>query len=198
MSAEKQDRIGQRIRRLRKSKNLSLRALGERAGLSATAIGRIERGESSPTVVTLQQLARALELPVIAFFKEGQEIFTLFVKREALHRCHAYGALVETLGQELPHQCLEPFIITLDPEERKISEAYIHTGEEFVYCLEGRVEYRVGNQLYPMESGDSLLFKGDQPHAFRNLGDSPARILVVIQETELAARHRTRRMHKQV
>jgi transcriptional regulator with XRE-family HTH domain len=190
--------VGVKIRMLRKRKGLSLRALAELSGLSTNAISRIERGENSPTVASLRLLANGLEVPVTDFFKDESEEVTVFVPAD--HRSHTrtIGQLIESLGTGLPDQNLEPFMITVDPGSGTTSDPYTHPGEEFVHCLEGTVEYRVGNQLYQLNSGDSLLFKADQPHCFRNPSEEPASIMLVLQEQEAEGRRLAREAHMEI
>lgn len=176
--------VGQRIRELRKSKGLSLRALAELSGLSPNAISLIERGENSPTVSSLRQLANALEVPIAAFFQDPSEERVAFVKLDQRSRSFAEGVAMESLATGLIEQRLEPFLVTIDPGAGMNSETYSHTGEEFIHCLEGLIEYRVEDRLYQMEPGDSLLFKASQIHNFRNSSPSPAVALIVIEESE--------------
>ncbi len=64
------------------------------------------------------------------------------------------------------------------------SETMMHPGQEFVYCLEGTVQYEVGNQTYDLQAGDSLMFHATQPHRFWNRGAAIARVLLIFQATE--------------
>ncbi len=190
--------VGPRIRTLRTRKGLSMRALAEAAGLSTNAISKIERGETSPTVSSLRRISNALEVPVISIFKEPEEEAAMFMKREHRPRTQAVGAIIETLGTGLPDQSLEPFLMILDPEAGNTSDTYTHSGEEFVFCLEGEVEYRVGDRLYRMEIGDSLLFDPTQPHSFRNPTQDQAKILIIIQEQDPESRRLAQQAHAKI
>jgi len=173
--------VGLRIRTLREQQGFSLRTLSERCGLSINAISRIERGENSPTVASLRQLATALEVPITDFFAEEVPQVTVFVKRDRRPGSSANGVLLESLGTGLPEQRLEPFVLTLDPGAETTVNPVTHPGEEFVHCLEGRVEYFVGDQVYWLEAGDSLLFQAEQGHKCANTSQVPAVILLVFE-----------------
>lgn len=175
--------VGHRIRSLRGEKGYSLRALAGISGLSPNAISMIERGENSPTVSTLRRLANALEVPIAAFFQEPSEERVAFVKRDQRTRSVAEGIAMESLATGLIEQRLEPFLVSIDPGAGTRAETYSHTGEEFVYCLEGRLEYRVEDRLYQIEPGDSLLFKASQTHSFRNASPAPAVALIILEES---------------
>lgn len=176
--------VGFRIRALREQQELSLRALSERCGLSINAISRIERGENSPTVASLHQLATALKVPITSFFAEETRQATVFVKRNRRPISSADGIWLESLGTGLPNQHLEPFLLTLEPGAENTADPITHLGEEFVHCLEGKVEYLVGDQVYWLEAGDSLLFQAEQEHKCANPSQAPAVILLVFETVD--------------
>jgi transcriptional regulator with XRE-family HTH domain len=185
--------VGQRIRLLREMQGLSLRALAERCGLSTNAISRIERGENSPTVASLHLLATALNVPITEFFRAAADRTTVYVKREHRLRSQHSGMDIESLGIGLRNQQLEPFLVTLQPGTGIDTEPITHAGQEFVYCVEGQIEYQIGSDTYFLEQGDSLLFEASQPHQFRNGSTVPALILLVFQTQE--GNHSARRSH---
>jgi transcriptional regulator with XRE-family HTH domain len=173
--------VGKRIRLLREQRGLSLRALAERCGLSLNAISKIEHGENSPTVASLHQLAKALEVPITAFFHNEVEKTTVYVKKADRVQSERHGIRLESLGSGLRNQQLEPFVFTLEPNHSENAEWITHTGQEFVYCFAGTVEYRVSDSVYMLEPGDSLIFEAIQPHCFRNIGSDSAMLLLVYQ-----------------
>jgi len=61
----------------------------------------------------------------------------------------------------------------------------VHTGREFVYCLQGRILYTVQDREYVLEGGDSLCFEAYLPHCWRNAGAQPARVLLVLCPTDM-------------
>lgn len=185
--------VGQRIRRIREQQRLSLRALAKRCGLSINAISLIERGENSPTVSSLHLLATALGVSITDFFEDEHEQAVVFVRPAARLRSEADGISMESLGIGLRNQQLEPFLVSVASGKGTIDQPIIHPGEEFVYCLEGEVEYCVGNEIYRLEPGCSLLFQAAQPHCFRNATKVPARLMMVFDTGE--GGHLARRLH---
>jgi SAM-dependent methyltransferase/transcriptional regulator with XRE-family HTH domain len=173
--------VGQQLRRLRSESRLSLRALARDSGLSVNAISRIERGESSPTVSSLQRLAQALGKDITEFFKAAPERSTVVVREHQRARTRGEGLLLESLGTGLPGQRMGPFLMTLMPGACGAEEPISHAGEEFVYCLEGEVDYKVQGEWQRLRAGDSLIFLASQPHLCRNTGLEKARLLLVIQ-----------------
>ena len=176
--------VGTRIREIREAKGYSLRTLAERSGLSLNAISRIERGENSPTVSSLQRLATALAVPINEFFKTGKEYVTIVVRKNQRSRTRGEGVLFESLGNGLPGQMIEPFLMTLLPGATGGEEPISHAGEEFVYCVEGEIEYLVDEEWHRLEAGDSLLFQSPQPHMCRNTSLEQAILLLIVLAAE--------------
>ncbi len=176
--------VGNNVREIREEKGYSLRGLAERSGLSLNAISRIERGESSPTVSSLQRLSTALSVPINRFFEMGIEYATVLVRKNQRMRTRGEGVLFESLGSGLPGQMIEPFIMTLLPGTVGGEEPISHAGEEFVYCVEGEVEYLVNDEWHRLEAGDSLLFQSPQPHMCRNTSLNQAIVLLIILAIE--------------
>ena len=184
--------VGSRIRKIRESQKLSLRALSERCGLSANAISLIERGENSPTVSSLHRLATALEVPITDFFQEETRVNAIQVKHAQGLRFQNNSATIESLGIGLPNQQLEPFRMTIAPGVDNLNDPISHPGEEFVHCLEGEVKYWVGDREFILNAGDSLLFDATQPHCWKNPNQKPAAVILVFQTSQgdLSARQR--------
>jgi transcriptional regulator with XRE-family HTH domain len=190
--------VGTRIRFLREQRGFSLRALAGKSGLSVNAIGMIERGENSPTVSSLHNLANALEVRIVDFFEAPHEYSTVFVKKHQRLATQGDDVTMESLGYGIRNQQLEPFLVTLEPGGAGNAAAGIdrrdpetghgdpveHPGQEFVFCISGQVIYEVGGSDYILEEGDSILFDATQPHRFRNDEDQPAQLIIVFQATD--------------
>jgi len=176
--------VGRRIRSLREERGYSLRALAERCGLSANAISLIERGENSPTVSSLHLLAQAFNVSITNFFETDHEEAVVFVQPDTRLRSAANGIVMESLGIGLRNQQLEPFLITLAPGSGNLDQPVTHAGEEFVYCLEGALEYAIKDHVYRLEPGTSLLFDASLDHCFCNVGAKPTVVLMIFYAGE--------------
>ncbi len=173
--------VGQRIRDLRTSRGLSLRALAALSKLSTNAISLIERGDNSPTVSSLHNLATALAVPITAFFEQQPDGQVIHMKRDRRPVSETAGVRMENLGSGLPNQQLEPFLLLIEPGVSSTSSQITHSGEEFVYVLSGALVCRINEQEYNLEEGDSLLFLASQPHVYRNETRKAAQILIIFQ-----------------
>jgi transcriptional regulator with XRE-family HTH domain len=172
-------KVGMRIRALRDQRSLSLRALAELCGLSINAISQIERGENSPTVASLHRLATAMNVPITDFFQDEARQTTVFVKRDLGLRSQSNGVIMESLGIGLFNQQLEPFRMIIQPGVEKVDDPISHSGEEFIHCMEGEIEYCVGERVFQLEQGDSLLFDATQMHSYRNRTNQRVVLLII-------------------
>jgi transcriptional regulator with XRE-family HTH domain len=173
--------VGRRLRELRIEHDFSIRELAERSNLNVNTIGLIEKGKSSPSVSTLQQIALALDIPITAFFETGLPKTNIVFQKagQRLKGNFTHGTL-ENLGTGLAHQNVEPFMVTLEPEAGSGDVPMVHTGLEFVFCLEGHVIYTIEGQAFLLEPGDSLLFEARLPHSWGNGDLTPSRFLLVL------------------
>jgi len=173
--------VGARLRMLRAGAGLSIRALAEMSGLNVNTLSLIENGKTSPSVSTLQQLASALGVPVTEFFvTEGGNQTVVYQKDKARPRALFEHGVIEDLGAGMSRFGAEPLIVTLEADADSGKNPIVHTGREFVYCLEGRIAYTVDSETYFLEPGDSLLFEAYLPHRWKNADTKPSRLLLVL------------------
>jgi transcriptional regulator with XRE-family HTH domain len=173
--------VGRRLRELRAARGLSIRALAEQSGLNVNTLSLIENQRTSPSVSTLQQLAQTLQVSISAFFETNQGNRQVVLQKAGArpHAAFTHGS-IEDLGAGMPRFGAEPLIVTLTPKADSGKNPIVHTGREFVYCLEGQVTYTVDTEDYDLEPGDSLFFEAYLPHRWVNSGDGPSRNLLVL------------------
>jgi transcriptional regulator with XRE-family HTH domain len=179
--------IGRELRALRQQQSLTVADLSQKAGLSGGMLSKIENGQASPSLTTLQALAQALQVPLTAFFRGYEET------RPVIHVKAGEGVETERTGTRAGHQynllghigsnssgvIVEPYLITLTTAS-DVFPTFQHEGMEFLYMLEGAVDYRHGDRIFPLRPGDSLFFDADAPHGPEVLVALPARYLSVI------------------
>jgi transcriptional regulator with XRE-family HTH domain len=177
--------VGRRLRELRKEHGLSIRALARQSGLNVNTLSSIENNKTSPSVSTLQQVASALQLPINAFFESKIIPQTIVYQKERGRQTAAFthGTLSD-LGAGFTRSGLEPFLVTLDSGADSGDTPIVHTGLEFVYCLQGVISYEVDSKTYNLAPGDSLLFEAHLPHRWWNAGSDPSRSLLLLSPTD--------------
>lgn len=179
--------IGHEVRTYRKKLGITVADLAAATGMSVGMLSKIENGNISPSLTTLQALSKALGMPITAFFRGFEEPKSAsFVKagegvnleRRGTRAGHHYS-LLGHIENNTSGVVVEPYLITLNAES-DIFPTFQHEGMEFLYMLEGEVVYRHGDSLYRMQAGDSLFFDADAPHGPEELVRLPARYLSII------------------
>jgi len=178
--------VGGCLRKLRESRNLTIRALAERSGLAINTLSLIENARSSPSVSTLQQLAMALEVPITSFFETKEpESNVAHIKADERPRASFDCGILEDLGAGSRIQAVEPFVVTMNPNTDSGHPDIAHSGYEFVYCLEGRIAYSIEGHTYLLEPGDSLLFEAFLPHRWQNLSTEESRSILILHTMDI-------------
>lgn len=177
--------IGREVRRLRKSIDLTVAELGAAAGISAGTLSKIENGSLSPSLGTLDALAKALNVSISRLFADTDERRDCsFVKagtgvrieRRGTKAGHLYDLLGHSLGGAIG---VEPYLITLAEDAAPYTH-FRHAGVEFIYMLSGKVRYRHGDRTYLMEPGDALFFDAAARHGPEELIKLPMYYLSII------------------
>jgi transcriptional regulator with XRE-family HTH domain len=173
--------VGNRVRSLRHQRGLSLRALAELCELSPNTISLIERGETSPSVSTLQRLATALGVQINTFFADPAEpAKTILTRTDERTRSGSASVLLESLGYGIEGQSCDPFIVTLKGGAGSGRRMMAHPGSELIHCLEGEVDIEVAGEGHRLVPGDTVLFRAEQAHRWRNPGEEPAVFLLIM------------------
>jgi len=194
--------VGRRLRSIRIQRGLSLKSLSEKSGLNINTLSLVENGKTSPSVSTLQQLSTALAVPISYFFESKPEAKRLSFTRADDRSCIRIGeALMENLGENLIDNAIQSFVISLPPGSGSGECPVVHTGQEFVYCLDGNLEYTVDETLYELKPGDSLVFHAHLTHCWKNTGNTAAKFILTLSSTdkyeEPGGRHFSIKQNKQ-
>jgi transcriptional regulator with XRE-family HTH domain len=177
--------VGTQVHHLRVAAGVSAVALSRRSGVSRSMLSRIENGQVSPSVETLDRLANALEVPLSRFFAEQRyrTDFSHVPSGKGL-RVERFGAVAdyryELLGHVLSGNLfVEPYLVILEAEA-KPQVTFQHPGLKFLYLLSGDVSYRYGPRRVKLRVGDSLLFDATALHGIEDIGTLPVSYLSVV------------------
>ena len=183
-----EDAIGRQVRIYRVQLSMTIADLARQSGLSPGMLSKIENGQTSPSLTTLQLLAGALNVPVTALFRKYEQdreaSFVqagkgLVIDRRGTGTGHQYHLLGHSVGDRSMR--VEPYLIVIS-EASDVFPLFQHEGVEFIYMLEGEMMYRHGSHVYTLNVGDSLYFDSDAPHGPEDLNRLPIRFLSFIVE----------------
>jgi transcriptional regulator with XRE-family HTH domain len=180
--------IGKKIRDLRKKAGLVLQDLSDRTGLSKPLLSQIEKEVVSPPIATLLKISKALNINISFFFQDNtlEEKVVLVRKDESkvidsrFFGREESGYYYEALAYKKSKKYMEPFLVEFKRKRENQLSYFSHDGEEFIYLLEGTLEFRTEDQQYILQPGDSLYFESSAPHAYRAMGRRNARALTVV------------------
>jgi len=201
------DFLGGVLKQRRLAQHLTIQDVADLCDISRGMLSRIENGQAAPSLDTLHRICRGMGISMSNLFKDfdvpdGGARYVprgegMVVVRRGTRRGHSYELLSYDQG---PKKLFEPFLITLD-DESEVFPRFQHEGTEFIYMLEGVLEYRVGKHSYLLKSGDALTFQGNIPHGPEALRSVPIRFLSVILYPETdeksSARASSKRSFKQ-
>jgi transcriptional regulator with XRE-family HTH domain len=162
--------IGTSLREMRESRNFNAKELAEAADVSAAMISRIENGQVSPSISTLNALSDALDMPVVSFFREtatDHVDFTHVKKGQGIQstriidkHSHDYINLASHMRRDLS---FEAHFVTMERQDAD-APTYIGHGVVFMHVKEGEAKFNYGQKTIHLKEGDSLTLDSELSH----------------------------------
>jgi transcriptional regulator with XRE-family HTH domain len=172
--------IGRRIRNLRHIKGLTLKDLADRTLCSESMLSKVENGKAQVSLTLLHRIVHSLDITITALFSESradQGVVTR-AKDRSTFRIDANGSRLERLIPPNLGHLLEGNLHILEPGGGS-DGILTHEGEEVGYVLNGVFELTVSGVQYVLHSGDSFVYRSEEPHSYRNPGKETTRVLWV-------------------
>lgn len=173
--------LGARIRALRLARGSTLRQLAAQAGVTESFLSQVERGVASPSIASVQRIARALGQSIAELFATDEtagSVVRVGDRRRVVYQ--GLGAVDEFLTRSTDGR-LQVILSTIQPGGGTGEEAYSHdSDEEVVIVLEGVLDLWVGPEHYRLETGDAVTHSSRVPHRNTNPGPGVARVLFCI------------------
>ena len=183
--------IIKRIKTLRKNRNITLKTLAKETGFTVGYLSRIENSMTAPPIPTLDRIARGLGMNIGYLLQEEKENhprdldpdLQVSKKKGISERKLNYdtekGYRFEALALEMSERNMHPYLITAEFDFGEIQQ---HDGEEFIYILEGTLEFLHGSNKYVLEEGDCVYYYAHIPHCGRSIGKKKAKVLTIIYD----------------
>ena len=182
--------VGEKIKSLRETREISVAELAERTGLSVEQIERIENNIDIPSLAPLIKIARALGVRLGTFLDDQDEMGAVVCRKQetadatisfsnnaADARTHMH---YHSLSKSKADRHMEPFIIDIEAVGDAGYELSSQEGEEFVYVMEGAIEVCHGKKKYIIEAGDTIYYDSIVPHHLHGYQGQAAKILAVV------------------
>lgn len=180
--------IGRKIRKLRKEGRHTLQDLSGFSGLSKPLLSQIENDQVIPPIATLLKIAKGLKVGIHFFFEEEEDRqkFVLLRSGELKSSRRRPGNdspqsyLYHSLAPGMRQKSMEPFLVEFETGEWNDSLLYKHDGEEFIYLLEGKLEFHYGLEAMILKTGDSIYYDSSEAHGYTSLGSQKAKAVAVL------------------
>lgn len=173
--------VAKRLADLRRQRQLSLEALARISGVSRTMLWQIEQEHSAPTLKVLSRIAASLDVPLTTLLHSDRpEAEVLYAGEAKLLSSTDGGYVSRALFPFTGIHAVEFYEIRLAPGACERAGAHPAGTLENLVVNAGRVEIELGERMYALATDDALLFRADQPHAYRNSGTEPARLYLVM------------------
>jgi transcriptional regulator with XRE-family HTH domain len=183
-------KIGRAVKELRHKKQITLQDLAAKTGIPKTILDEIESGDVVPPVATLLKLAKAFNVGMASFFEEETADMKISVTRSGervkiRRRPHHHHEgevdyIYESLETHKADKHMEPLLVEFQPVDTGEMVFTNHEGEEFIFVIEGRLEFRTDDRVERLEPGDTIYFESDINHGFRSLDGKPAKAIAVV------------------
>ncbi len=173
--------VGDMIHKFRESKNISIRELAKRSGLSPSTIWKIEQGKMSPTVVVISQVAHALgKKPTELMGPVSQENFVVYMPATERSIEYSDKINIESISGHTKEWSIMANIFILKRGASSGNKGMIHDEEELAYCSRGKIQYTVDNKKYILNPRDCIHFKSARPHRWKNICNGESEIFQII------------------
>jgi len=171
----KVDPIGNRLRKLRRERSMTLSEAAAGTGLSVSFLSCLERGQAHASVATLQRLAMFYKTNVLSFFGGAEQTGKLVRPNQRIELSSEPGVHLELLAFGVT--AMEPHLFRLAPGTSS-GGSYHHEGEEFIFVVSGSCDVWLDEvEHYQLREGDSLYFSSSQTHRWSNPYKQPAVLL---------------------
>jgi transcriptional regulator with XRE-family HTH domain len=185
-------KIGEKIRKLRRERRLTLQELADLTILSKPLLSQIENDQVTPPIATLLKIAKGLKVAIHYFFEEegDRQKYVLTRGGDGMTSSRrpgndaAQGYLYRSLAPGIRQKPIEPFLVEFVQTAWDDSFFFSHDGVEFIMLLEGELEFRYGREIMTLAPGDSIYYDSSEPHGYVSTGKVRARAVVVLYSKE--------------
>lgn len=172
--------LGVRLRELRLERGTSVRHLAEEAGFSPSFISQVETGQASPSIASLERIAKVLGVGLSDLFLSGTDAPAV-VRGSAREQLTSEWsrARIESLAQAKGQGGLDAVLITLRGGGRSGKNPHTQPAPQFAFVVAGAISLALGDELLDLESGDAVTIPAQCPHRWENAGIDQAQVLIV-------------------
>lgn len=173
--------VAKNIKRLREEKKLSMDELAKLSGVSKSMLAQIERGEGNPTISTLWKLSNGMKVPFDALTVRPKVPYEI-VKTAEIQPLLEDGGRVRnySLFPDDENRRFAVYYLELEPDSYLLSEPHLRGTTEFITIFCGTLEIEAGDKRFSVAKGESIRFRGDTKHSYRNVGAETVKLHMIL------------------
>ena len=168
--------LGSLLKAKRLEKKLTLQEVAGQAELSASFLSQAERGKATPSVVSLINIAKALDTDIHYFISPPAAASLVSRADEPQYLNIDSPVTYRVLNASLPNQKLSSLLMEIPPGV-ELPSVHREEGEDVFYVIKGRVEQLIGDKLFNLKAGDCVHMNTQVDHNIVNTGKTTATIL---------------------
>jgi len=170
------ERLGNRIRKLRISKGINLTVFAKKIDKTPSYLSQVERGMASPSIMALREISKALNVPIFYFLIDDKQQSAIVRKKE--RRILRFPASRLTYEHQI-----EIIRTRIEVGASTCSKPLTHEGEECTLVIEGKMKIQVGDEFFILEEGDCIYYIASIPHKITSIGDKDLIVISAITPT---------------
>ena len=175
--------IAERLKGLRDVMNVSLNEASETCGITAEEYKKYEEGMIDIPVSVLHSMAKKYDFDLATLISGDEphmKSYSLTRKGRGVSVERREDYKYQSLAQGFIHRKAEPFLVTVEPDDNREIHFNNHSGQEFNYIIEGKLQIVYDGREMVLEEGDSLYFDASKPHGMKALGGKSVKFLAII------------------
>ncbi len=178
--------IGERLRKIRLGRNLTINSLAKLARVPASTISKIENGLLKPSLVHAINLATALNenlgFLVDRYRAEPRRISIVYANRRERLEYPEMGLTLHDLSGRFNAGVLEARYGILNAGAHSGRAMMTHPGDEICCVVKGSIAFQVGDERWTLAAGDTIHFKSDRPHRWENAARGRTEVVWVFSD----------------
>lgn len=164
------ERIGQIVKQTRKARGITLQTLANATGLSISYLSMLERGQSSPTITSLQKVCTALDITFndLLLNLDNNKLLVKKDERRVIFE-DDHSVLYEAITEG--NRNIKSICMTVYDQEEHVSNR--HIADELGYIVSGELLMTVNGIVHKLACGDALYICANSQHSFRKISEEP-------------------------
>ena len=173
--------VAKNIKRLREENKLSMDELVRLSGVSKSMLAQIERGDGNPTISTLWKISNGMKVPFDALTVRPKSPYEI-VKTAEIQPLLEDGGKVRnySLFPDNENRRFAVYYLELEEGSYWESEPHLRGTTEFITIFTGKIEILADGQSFIVEKGESILFRADTVHSYKNAGNETAILHMIL------------------